>query len=141
VTIDGTISFGAALDAEETIIWTDVDGVLTADPALVPERRTLREISYAEAAELAYFGARVLHPKLCGQLPRPVSRFGFAIASRLKRPAPRSLPEVIPRERCQGNYRDQRCKHDTVGGPGIVGVPDVWRKPSPPPPASRPMSF
>ena len=53
---------GAALGAAETIIWTDVDGVKTADPRLVPEARTLPEISYNEAAELAFFGARVLHP-------------------------------------------------------------------------------
>ena len=50
-------------DADEIIIWTDVDGVLTADPRLVPTARLLREISYNEAAELAYFGAKVLHPK------------------------------------------------------------------------------
>src|SRR5256884_7994475 len=54
---------GAALDADEVIIWTDVEGVLTADPRLVPEARTIPEISYREAAELAYFGAKVLHPK------------------------------------------------------------------------------
>jgi len=54
---------GAALDADEVIIWTDVDGVLTADPRLVPEARTIPVISYREAAELAYFGAKVLHPK------------------------------------------------------------------------------
>ena len=54
---------GAALDAEEVIIWTDVDGVLTADPSLVPEARTLPEISYREAADLARFGAKVLHPR------------------------------------------------------------------------------
>src|SRR5215468_9889104 len=54
---------GAALDADEVIIWTDVDGVLTADPRLVPEARTIPEISYREASELAYFGAKVLHPK------------------------------------------------------------------------------
>jgi aspartokinase/homoserine dehydrogenase 1 len=54
---------GAALDAEEIIIWTDVEGVMTADPRLVPEARTLHEISYNEAAALAYFGAKVLHPK------------------------------------------------------------------------------
>src|SRR5262249_33368896 len=53
---------GAALGAQETIIWTDVDGVKTADPRLVPEALTLPEISYNEAAELAYFGAKVLHP-------------------------------------------------------------------------------
>ena len=54
---------GAALSADEVIIWTDVDGVLTADPRLVPEARTIPEISYREATELAYFGAKVLHPK------------------------------------------------------------------------------
>src|SRR5262249_22110814 len=51
---------GAALDADEIIIWTDVDGVLTADPRLVTDARTIAEISYREAAELAYFGAKVL---------------------------------------------------------------------------------
>jgi aspartate kinase len=59
---------GAALDADEVWIWTDVDGILTADPNLVPEARTLAELSYAEAAELAYFGADVLHPKTIGPL-------------------------------------------------------------------------
>src|SRR6266481_4883060 len=54
---------GAALGVDEVIIWTDVDGVLTADPRLVPDARTIPEISYREAAELAYFGAKVLHPK------------------------------------------------------------------------------
>lgn len=53
----------AALDADEVQIWTDVDGVLTADPRIVPEARPLAELSYTEAAELAYFGAKVLHPK------------------------------------------------------------------------------
>lgn len=54
---------GACLDSDEVWIWTDVDGVMTADPRVVPEARTLPEISYAEAAELSYFGAKVLHPK------------------------------------------------------------------------------
>lgn len=54
---------GAVLEATDVIIWTDVDGVLTADPRLVYKARTMREISYNEAAELAYFGAKVLHPK------------------------------------------------------------------------------
>ena len=55
--------FGAVLDADEVQIWTDVNGVLTADPRIVPEARTLPELSYSEAAELSYFGAKVLHPK------------------------------------------------------------------------------
>ena len=53
---------GATLGAEEIQIWTDVDGMLTADHRLVPEGKKIRELSFAEAAELAYFGARVLHP-------------------------------------------------------------------------------
>lgn len=54
---------GNALDADEVWIWTDVDGVLTADPRIVPNAQTLPEISYSEAAELSYFGAKVIHPK------------------------------------------------------------------------------
>jgi len=53
----------AALDADEVWIWTDVDGVMTADPRLVPEAHILPEISYREAIELSFFGAKVLHPK------------------------------------------------------------------------------
>jgi aspartate kinase len=54
---------GAALGAHEIQIWTDVPGVLTADPRIVPRARTVPQLSFEEAAELAYFGARVLHPK------------------------------------------------------------------------------
>jgi aspartate kinase len=54
---------GAALDADEIWIWTDVDGVMSANPSEVPEARTMREISYSEASELAYYGAKVLHYK------------------------------------------------------------------------------
>lgn len=54
---------GNALDAREIWIWTDVDGVLTADPRIVPSAHTLPAISYAEATEMAYFGAKVIHPK------------------------------------------------------------------------------
>jgi aspartate kinase len=54
---------GAALDAAEIQIWTDVSGVLTADPRIVKGARTIPRLSYAEAAELAYFGAKVLHPR------------------------------------------------------------------------------
>jgi aspartate kinase len=54
---------GAALRSDEIQIWTDVSGVLTADPRVVAEARTIPRLSYAEAAELAYFGAKVLHPK------------------------------------------------------------------------------
>jgi aspartate kinase len=53
---------GAGIGAEEIQIWTDVDGVMTCDPKLVREARRVKTISFAEAAELAYFGAKVLHP-------------------------------------------------------------------------------
>ena len=54
---------GAALDADEVWIYTDVDGVMTADPRVVTGVRTLEALSYREMSELAYFGAKVLHPK------------------------------------------------------------------------------
>lgn len=54
---------GAALNVREVQIWTDVPGIMTADPRLVPTARTVPAMSYDEAAELAYFGAKVLHPK------------------------------------------------------------------------------
>lgn len=54
--------FGAALGAEEIQIWTDVDGVLTTDPNVVKNARILEELSFEEASELAFFGAKVIHP-------------------------------------------------------------------------------
>jgi len=56
------------LDAEELWIWTDVDGIMSADPRIVPEARVLEEITYREAAELAYNGAKVLHPRTLAPL-------------------------------------------------------------------------
>jgi aspartate kinase len=53
---------GAALPADAIEIWTDVDGIMTVDPRVVPEARSIPEVSFEEAAELAYFGAKVLHP-------------------------------------------------------------------------------
>ena len=58
----------AALDASELWIWTDVDGIMSADPRLVPDAEVLDEITYAEAAELAYNGAKVLHPRTLAPL-------------------------------------------------------------------------
>jgi aspartate kinase len=53
---------GACLPADEIQIWTDVDGMMTVDPRLVPAARVISQVSFSEAAELAYFGAKVLHP-------------------------------------------------------------------------------
>jgi aspartate kinase len=64
-----------ALDASEVWIWTDVDGVMTADPRLIPEARTIPILTYREISELAYFGAKVLHPKTI----RPVIERGIKL--------------------------------------------------------------
>ncbi len=66
---------GKALPADEVWIWTDVDGVMTTDPRIVKEAQTLPEISYGEIAELAYYGAKVLHPKTI----RPVVEAGIGL--------------------------------------------------------------
>jgi aspartokinase/homoserine dehydrogenase 1 len=55
--------FGNLVDADEVWIWTDVPGILTADPRLVRDARVLEQVSYREAAEMSYFGAKVVHPK------------------------------------------------------------------------------
>ncbi|MEK6876705.1 MAG: aspartate kinase, partial [Nanoarchaeota archaeon] len=54
---------GAAINASEIQIWTDVDGIMSADPKIIENARTLTQVSFAEASEIAYFGAKVLHPK------------------------------------------------------------------------------
>ena len=66
---------GAAIRAREIQIWTDVDGVLTADPRVVESAHTVARLSYAEASELAYFGARVLHPKTI----QPATRYDIPL--------------------------------------------------------------
>jgi len=117
---------GAALGADEVIIWTDVDGVLTADPRLVPEARTIPEISYREATELAYFGAKVLHPKTL----RAVEQAGIPVWIRNTFAPEHKGTKITPKGRSNGGgvkaltaIRDVALI--TVGGPGIVGVPDV----------------
>jgi bifunctional aspartokinase / homoserine dehydrogenase 1 len=64
---------GAALDADEVWIWTDVNGVMTADPRVVADAQTLPQLSFREISELAYYGAKVLHPKTI----RPVVERGI----------------------------------------------------------------
>jgi len=120
---------GAALGAHEIIIWTDVDGVLSADPRLVPEARLLHEISYAEAAELAYFGAKVLHPKTL----RPVSEVGATVWIRNSFAPEKEGTKITE----TGRPSDTSVKAITaitnvslitLGGAGIVGVVGVAAK-------------
>jgi len=117
---------GAALNADEVIIWTDVDGVLTADPRLVPEARTIPEISYREAAELAYFGAKVLHPKTLN----PVVQAAIPVWIRNSFQPDRLGTKITPEGRSiGGGVKALTAIRDvtliSVGGPGIVGLPDV----------------
>src|SRR6267154_2424636 len=117
---------GAALGADEVIIWTDVDGVLTADPRLVPDARTIPEISYREAAELAYFGAKVLHPKTL----RTVMPAGIPVWIRNSFEPARAGTRISQEGRSiGGGVKALTAIRDvaliSVGGPGIVGVPDV----------------
>ena len=58
----------ACLDAVDVIIWTDVEGIMSANPNLVPSARVLEAVTYQEAAELSYYGAKVLHPKTLAPL-------------------------------------------------------------------------
>ena len=76
--------FGALLDAIEIIIWTDVDGVLSADPRLVPNAQVIDQLSYNEAMELAYFGAKVIHPQTMAPAVAATFPFSSAILSRRK---------------------------------------------------------
>jgi aspartokinase/homoserine dehydrogenase 1 len=117
---------GAALNANEIIIWTDVDGVLTADPRLVLDARTIPQISYREAAELAYFGAKVLHPKTL----RPVVPAGIPVWIRNSFAPERPGTKITAQGRSMGGgVKALTAVSDvaliTVGGPAIVGVPDV----------------
>jgi aspartate kinase len=121
----GTI-LGAAIGANEVIIWTDVNGVLTADPRLVPQAQTIPEISYREAAELAYFGAKVLHPKTL----RAVADAGIPVWIRNtfqpNHPGTKITPQVQEGPRgVKALTAISDASLISVGGPGIIGVPDV----------------
>src|ERR1700719_110595 len=117
---------GAAMDADEVIIWTDVDGGLTADPRLVPEARTIPEISYREAAELAYFGAKVLHPKTLNPVVQAAIPVWIRNSFAPERPGTKITPEG---RSIGGGVKALTAIRDvtliSVGGPGIVGLPDV----------------
>jgi aspartate kinase len=117
---------GAALDVDEVVIWTDVDGLQTVDPRLVPGGCTIPEISYREAAELAYFGAKVLHPKTLRALAQsgiPLwIRNTFAPEQHGTKITPEGLPGGV---RMTALTAISDVAMITVGGPGMAGVQDV----------------
>ncbi len=118
-----------ALRADQVWIWTDVNGVMTADPRVVPEARSLEEISYAEAAELSYFGAKVIHP----QTISPVADLEIPV---------RILNTFHPEHPGTWIVRNPRANHATVKaisairglslvtieGRGMQGVPGIAAK-------------
>ncbi len=117
---------GAALEAAEVHIYTDVNGVMSADPRIVPEARTLPRLSYREVAELAYFGAKVLHPKTI----RPVVERGIPLRVRntFNPKGPDTLI-VAQAQAVPGTVKAVTLIRDlcllTVEGRGMLGVPGV----------------
>lgn len=119
---------GAVLPAEEVWIWTDVDGVMSADPRLISEARTITELSYREIAELAYFGAKVVHPKTI--LPVVEAGVGLRICNTFNpaNPGTRVVPEKNGHTRrgaiiAVTAIRGQRLV--TIEGRGMLGVPGM----------------
>lgn len=117
---------GGALGSDEIWIWTDVTGVMSADPRIVPEARTLPRISYAEAAELSYYGAKVLHPRTIipavqGRIPiRIKNTFAPDEAGTLIHHGDEAAPQVgkaITSIRLTGMI--------TVTGAGLIGGPAI----------------
>jgi bifunctional aspartokinase / homoserine dehydrogenase 1 len=117
---------GAALGAQEVVIWTDVDGFFTADPRIVPYACTISEISSREASELAFFGAKVLHPKTL----RPLIQPGISLWIRNTFAPDKPGTKITQTGAANSTgvtaltaFADAALI--TVGGPGIAGVPDV----------------
>jgi aspartokinase/homoserine dehydrogenase 1 len=120
---------GAALDADEILIWTDVDGMMTADPRLVPGASTIPAISYRQAAELARFGAKVLHPKTL----RAVMQCGTTLWIRNTFAPEQTGTKITPAGPANGGgVKGLSVISDvaliTVGGAGLVGASDVLQR-------------
>lgn len=126
--------FGASLDADEIQILTDVNGVLTADPRIVPDARSLNRLSYEEVAELAYYGAKVLHPKTVKpaiekQIPlRVLNTFEPEQPGTQIVPATEMADEVSD-ESASGSVKAVTAIRNmtliTIAGRGMMGVPGI----------------
>jgi len=121
----GTI-IGAALNADEVTLWTDVDGILTADPKLVPGARPILEMSYREASDLACSGAKVLHSKTL----HPVMQRGIPLAIRNTFAPDRPGTKITPSGPSDAaELRALIASTDisliTVRGSNLVGTPEI----------------
>jgi bifunctional aspartokinase / homoserine dehydrogenase 1 len=129
---------GAALEADEVVIWSDVAGLLTADPKAVKEASTIPEISYREAAEMAYFGAKVLHPKtlrpvIDSDIPvwvkntfapdEPGTKISSNIISKVMPPAARASTMNAGVVKALASIRDASLI--TIAGSGIEDIADA----------------
>jgi aspartokinase/homoserine dehydrogenase 1 len=117
---------GDCLDADEVWIWTDVDGVMSADPRIVPDARVIPVLSYGEVGELAYFGAKVLHPRTI----RPVVERGIPLwVKNTFNPAFPGTRIVGEPERTPGTVKAvtaiKGLSMVTVEGRGMMGVPGI----------------
>lgn len=117
---------GACLGTDEVWLWTDVDGVLTADPRIVRDAQVVETLSYREVAELAYFGAKVVHPKTI----QPLSDRGIPI--RVKNTFSPDHPGTCIRRRtmdANGKIKGVTAIRDlsilTIEGGGMLGVPGI----------------
>jgi aspartate kinase len=120
---------GAAFDADEIWIWTDVDGVMTANPSEVPEARTMREISYSEASELAYYGARVLHHKTI--LPAYQRSIPLRILNSFNPDSAGTRVTVEGRPSTRGVKAVTSIRNVslvTISGKGMQGIPGIAAK-------------
>src|SRR5687767_10418332 len=120
--------FAALLGADSVTIWTDVDGVYSADPRRVPDALVIPELSYQEAAELAYFGAKVIHPNTMS--PAIAHNITVWIKSTFNPEAPGtrisgSSPSDIP---IKGFAAVEEMALINVEGTGMIGIPGVAQK-------------
>lgn len=118
---------GYCLDANEVWIWTDVTGVMTADPRLIPEAKTIDNLSYQEAAELSYFGAKVLHPLT--MVPASLKDIPIFIKNTFE---PSETGTKITSDTNGRGVKAITIKNElslvTVRGKGVMGVPRVAAK-------------
>ncbi len=98
---------GVGVHADEIQIWTDVDGMLTADPSIVPNAQRVKSISFAEAAEMAYFGAKVLHPATIAPALEKNIPVVILNSRRPEVPGTRITSEAVP---CSNTVKSISCK-------------------------------
>ena len=120
--------FGALLDASEIVIWTDVDGVLSADPRRVPDATIIDALSYNEAMELAHFGAKVIHPQTMA--PAVSRRIPIWIKNTFAPEKPGTLicAEPVSSHPVKGITSIDGVALINVEGTGMIGVPGTAQR-------------